>query len=157
MDRPRWICFIILRLQQKLMVGEDMRNLILLLVVVAIGYGAYSYLGEDDNPFIGSWKSNRELTMQKLPTQFNAQQRQMLSSILGKMTIEVSEDKWRSSLDGQTDEGTYKILSSKDNCYQMEFNSKENGSYQSRICMVDGNMHYDVESVLGMVEVFSPN
>lgn len=129
-----------------------MKYVILIIIICSVAYFGYQKMYQ--NPFVGNWKSNKELTASKLKEDgMDSGKIVILKRMLGKMTYTITQDKWTISLNDQTNVSSYKILSSNDNCHTIQFDEGAKKVVQE-ICIEDNNMYVPIARLNGK-EVFS--
>ena len=117
-------------------------NLVKLLAVLALAYGAYFLYQDRSAPsgveLQGHWKSHKGKSMRFFQEGgLTNRQEHALNSILGKMTLEVTDSLWITDLDGDVDRIPYSILSQQDNCYNLKLDNHPTW----KVCLVDGDLH----------------
>lgn len=127
------------------------RLILILIAVAAVGY--YFYLRD---PLVGEWQSDAALTMSELESaDVSALAKRRLAKVFGRMRLEITDTEWNSTLDGVTQRGSYTVLSSDGDCFDIEFSPSDANAEKQRttVCLKDGNLHIPILKV-GAAEVF---
>ena len=120
-----------------------MSNLIKILLLAALGYGAYLYFAaspaETGNPLIGEWRSHEGKSMRQLQRGgLTQEQEYVFKSLLGRSLLTVTEDRWSEVTDdGESESGSYTITSLDGDCFNLDLSNDDT----RRVCLVDGDMH----------------
>lgn len=118
-------------------------------VIAAIGYVIYQHNGSDRHPLMGTWKSDKEASMDELlKVGVTQKQKELFNDTLGEAIIKIGEERIRFTIDGKVKSNEYLILSENNDCYNIQ---TESDTYE--YC-IKGNFLYVPSSFKGAKEVF---
>lgn len=120
----------------------------LILTLIAVGAAGYYFYVRD--PLVGEWQSDAALTMSELESaNVSAFAKQRLAKVFGRMRLEITETEWNSTFDGVTQRGSYEVLSSDGDCFDIEFTASDANAVKQRttVCLEDGNLHIPMKQV----------
>ncbi len=106
------------------------------LVLLAVYYYIDNYVAS--NPLMGSWKSDKELSMKEYyAAGVTAEQEALLLETLGEKTIRITKDQWMSSRRNEDSIYTYYITAEENGCYTV----KKTQLPPEQVCVHDDRLY----------------
>ena len=124
-------------------------SLVIILGMIFLTFSQSALAVEAVNLMLGKWVSDRQASVEEMvKAGISKNEIEKLSPLFGQLELEIKPAVYTTIINGRVVDLPYTIISSADNCYQVNIEQKI-----EKICVVNGKLH--VPSYKGSVEVFN--